>query len=135
MAVAFGVVALGCDVESSWLSVVSRDGEAARLRVRYELATSEQARRDGLQTRLPLEPDEGLLLEFPLEGEVCIHNSAVPYPIDVVFAGADDRVVRDVLPFAAFDTAAICVASVKRVLEVRAGVGAGVVQGDRLVRP
>lgn len=132
---ALGGVALGCDAGGRWLSVVQPTTGVERLRVRYDLATSERARRDGLQTRTPLGIDEGLLLELPLEGEVCIHNSAVSYGIDVVFVSADDRVVRDVVTMQAHDVNASCATPVKRVLEVRAGVGAGVARGDRLVRP
>lgn len=134
-ALAIALAALGCDAGDRWLSVVQADSGTERLRVRYEVAATAQARREGLQTRPPLGSDEGLLLEFPIEGEACIHNSAVAYAIDVVFVGADDAVVRDVVTMQAFEAPAACVDDVKRVLELRAGVGAGVVRGDRLVRP
>ncbi|MEZ4265622.1 MAG: DUF192 domain-containing protein [Myxococcota bacterium] len=125
----------GCAVEDgAWLFVIDPASGAARLHVRYERATTEQARRDGLGVRPPLAEDEGLLLEFPVEGEVCIHNRPVPYPIDVIFAAADDAVVRDAVSLGAGQATPVCVAGVQRVLEVRQGVGSAVVAGDHLSR-
>ncbi|MCB9788778.1 MAG: DUF192 domain-containing protein [Deltaproteobacteria bacterium] len=122
-----------CDGGANRLRITSADGTLERLSVRYAEARTAEERRDGLRTRPPLQPDEGLVLVFPLEGEVCIHNVGVAYGIDVVFIASDDRVVGQPVPLAAEEAEAACRAPVDRVVEVRAGVAATVRAGDRVL--
>jgi uncharacterized membrane protein (UPF0127 family) len=128
------LAASACGDGSAWLTVTAPAGEPTRLRVRYEVASTAQARRDGLATRPPLAASEGLLLVFPLVGEVCISNAQVDYAIDVVFVGEEDTVLAAPSGLDAFEPGPVCQPSVRRVLELRRGVAATVELGDLLLR-
>ena len=63
------------------------------LEVSAQVADTEAARAEGLRGYDTLPADEGLLLAFPSEGEVCITNAGVDFAIDVVYASTDGTVV------------------------------------------
>lgn len=63
-----------------------------QLELDIRIAESELERREGLRLHGPLSEDQALLLRFPKEGEACITNRGVPFPIDLVYLGADRRV-------------------------------------------
>ena len=105
-----------------------------RLRMHVDLARTADERRVGLVGRAGLSPDEGLLLEFPVEGEVCIQNAFVTFAIDVVFVDADSRVVAVEAGVPAGDTRARCHAPVNSVLELADGAALSVQVGDVLER-
>lgn len=112
--------------------VLAPDG-SARLAVRVEIARTEVERRTGLSDRDALAVGEGLVIEFPLEGEACITNAPVVFPIDVVFADETGAVVAVERALAAGDPGSYCYTPVRRALEVSAGVAAEVAIGDALV--
>jgi hypothetical protein len=56
------------------------------------VATSSADRRAGLTALPPLEEGQGLLLDFPTRGEVCITTAPMQYNIDVLFLDAGGRV-------------------------------------------
>lgn len=95
-------------------------------------ARSAEERMRGLRGR-SIADDEGLLIVFPSEGEVCIVNEGVDYAIDVVYANAEGTVISVQRDVPAGDATPRCRMPTSRVLEVRAGVAASVVSGDRLV--
>jgi uncharacterized membrane protein (UPF0127 family) len=98
------------------------------------LAVSEEERVQGLTGKPPLALDQGLLLEFPLEGDACIQNGSVSFAIDVVYASDSGEVVAVEHAVAAGDATLRCHSNVKRVLEVDAGVADAVEVGDTLKR-
>ncbi len=63
------------------------------LEVAIEVAQTEEARREGLRSYPPLTAQQGLLLLFPIETTVCITNTGVPYPIDLLYASATRQVI------------------------------------------
>ncbi len=63
------------------------------LEVAIQVAETEDALREGLRSLPQLAQDEGLLLLFPVETTICITNSGVPYPIDVLYASASRQVI------------------------------------------
>lgn len=107
-------------------------GADTALSVCAALAVSEQDRAKGLSGQPPLPDSRGLLLIFPVAGEVCIQNGPVSFAIDVVYAAEDGTVVAVERGFPAGDAVARCHPGVKRVLEVGAAVADGVVTGDVL---
>jgi uncharacterized membrane protein (UPF0127 family) len=68
-----------------------------------------------------LDPEDGLLLFFPVEDEICIHNQGVAFPLDVVFIDDEETVVEIVRDLPAGAADAICVAQTRYVLEISAG--------------
>jgi uncharacterized membrane protein (UPF0127 family) len=109
-------------------------GSSKLLDVCAAVRDTEAGRAQGLSGHAPLSADEGLLLDFPVEGEVCIVNGDVSFDIDVVFAAATGNVAFVEAGFPAGDAAARCHPGTQQVLEVAAGVALGVQVGDALVR-
>jgi uncharacterized membrane protein (UPF0127 family) len=113
---------------------VSVESDAVtRLRVCVEIAESEDARREGLRGRRPLDADEGLLLVFPREDDVCLTNEGVTFAIDAVFVDTAG-VVRARASFSRDDGTLVCVSETQTVLEVARDVARDVRMGDRLIR-
>lgn len=113
-------------------TVYSPDGDPVAEFIVFEANTAAM-RRDGLRVLDPLAPGTGLLLNFPVTGEVCIVNGGVSYAIDAVFIGdPGDVVVAVERGIPALDESARCIDNVHSVLEVRAGEAANVSLGDRL---
>jgi len=112
---------------------VERAGDAAAvLDVCAKLAVTEAERTEGLAKAPSLSESRGLLLVFPVEGEVCIQNGPVSFSIDEVFASDAGDVVAVERQVGAGDATARCHAGVRRVLEVNAGIADSVSVGDRL---
>ncbi len=124
------VALAGCACGGVTARVLSPEG-SARLEVCATEARTPEERVRGLSKRTSLPSDEGLVIEFPAEGQACITNEPVPFPIDTVFASADGTVVA-VEHFAANEAPARCHDTTLDVLEVRAGVAASVAVGDHL---
>ena len=132
-------LALSAGCASSLDYVVVRDVfGAVTLRVALVgQALSATERAAGLRDYAPLAEDEGLLLRFPLEDEICIVNAGVDYPIDAVFllenSGGTYR-VNSVVSLAAEEIEAHC-AVASAVLEVRQGTAASVNAGQTTSLP
>ncbi|MCA9582827.1 MAG: DUF192 domain-containing protein [Myxococcales bacterium] len=127
---AIALLSVGCTSPAA-VALVDESGTVP-LEVFVTFARSENERREGLRALPPLGMDEGLLLEFPVTGEVCIDNGGVPYAIDVIFLG-DDRHVMDIarnLEANASDPS--CVEGTRSVLEVRGGVASAASPGAEL---
>ena len=73
--------------------------------------------------------EEGLLLVFPVTGEVCISQAFVGFPIDAVFIGEDLRVLEVATNIPAGSDSLVCVDAVRYVLEVAATRAAEVEPG------
>lgn len=130
LALAAAPVAAGCGCDR--VARVIGPGDTERLYVCADIAETAEERRRGLRGRETLAPDEGLLIVFPTEGEVCISNDGVPFSIDVVYADRTDEVIAVEREVPADDPTPRCHAPVERVLEVPAGVATQVVpkRGD-----
>jgi uncharacterized membrane protein (UPF0127 family) len=91
------------------------------LEVFVDLVEDEAALREGLRAYPMLAVDEGLLLSFPVETNICITNSGVPYPIEALFVSAIRQVIA-VESFSSGEPGPTCHAGTAMVLELRAGV-------------
>src|SRR5690606_37801038 len=100
-----------------------------------DIATTELERRQGLAGRTELPPDRGLLLHFPLTGEVCIVNTGVVFDIDAIYADELGTIVAIERGIPAQNSSPRCVEGVRNVLEVNAGVADPFAAGDMLRVP
>ncbi|MBL8783408.1 MAG: DUF192 domain-containing protein [Deltaproteobacteria bacterium] len=90
------------------------------LDVCVDRATTADARRRGLAGR-DLDADEGLLLVFPAEDELCLTNAPVPYAIDALWLD-DALTVQAKARLVAADPGPVCHGPARYVLELRAGL-------------
>jgi uncharacterized membrane protein (UPF0127 family) len=97
-------------------------GRVLRECTEVELATSPEARQQGLGGRQALSKNQVLVLRYPVVDEACITNSPVAFPIAAVFADADGGVVA-VERFEAREAKARCNRGVLDVFEVEATLG------------
>jgi len=130
--VAVTLIVLGSACADVPLARVESVAGDVRFEVFVDEARTAQERVRGLRDRT-LEPDEGLLIAFPVVGEVCILNAGVDLDIDAIYAGADGRIVAVERGVLAGDAMARCHGDTARVLEIRSGVAAEVVPSDVLV--
>jgi hypothetical protein len=124
--------AVGCACPGG--AAVTVETADAPVQLCAEVARTEAERMRGLRGRAPLAPGEALLLEFPVEDEICIVNDGVSFPIDVLYAASDDTVVAVERDVPAGDSTPRCHRGVQRVLETAAGALRSVGPGDRLRR-
>lgn len=94
-----------------------------------EVAVTEEDRRRGLAGRPELADGEGLWLEFPVVGEVCITGEGMLFALDVVMVDGAGR-VAEIGALEEDDPSSICVPEIRSVLEVPAGAAASVRRGD-----
>lgn len=121
-----------CGGDPAGVRVVIESDEAVVLDVVADVARTADERRQGLRGQPPLAPGAGLLLDFPVEGEVCLFNDGVSFAIDAVYAAADGQVRAVERGIPAGDAGARCHEGVQQVLEVAAGEAGAVSLGDRL---
>ncbi len=108
---ALGLVLLvGCGED------VVRIGEPVALEVSVRRAETAAERMDGLRGKT-LGANEGLLLVFPVEDELCITNAGVDQSIDAVFIDASATVTQVERAIGAGDATIRC-ATAQWVLEV-----------------
>jgi uncharacterized membrane protein (UPF0127 family) len=101
------------------LTVVTASGPHAFW---VEIADDEPERQRGLMFRPPLEADRGMLFEFEAAEEQGFWMRNTPSSLDIVYIGADGRIVsiaRHTTPFS--DAVLPSNGPAKGVLEVRAG--------------
>jgi len=127
---ALSVLGAGCGGGGLLPVVVTGPLGEVRLEVQAEQAITEEERVQGLSGYASLADDRGMLLVFPVEGEVCIQNGTVAFAIDAVFLDGSGRVVAVEEGVAAGDGTVRCHAPAAYVLEVAAGVAADVQLGD-----
>lgn len=113
----FALCSLACDPPCPSARV---EWEAGVLDVCVEVARTPDERAAGLVGR-HLGAGEGLVLAFPVEGEVCIVNLGVPIAIDAIHVGDHGGVVGTTCGILAGDLTPYCHPSTRWVLEVAAG--------------
>lgn len=104
----------------------------ARLTVQAAVADDEDERTRGLKGVASLPANRGLLIVLPVEGEVCLTNSGVGFPIDAVFAASDGTVVAVERNIPSGDVRLRCQPSTRRILEVNGGAATRVAAGDQM---
>jgi uncharacterized membrane protein (UPF0127 family) len=104
----------------------------ARLTVRAAVADDEDERTQGLRGIASLPANRGLLIVMPVEGEVCITNAGVRFPIDAVFTASDGTVVAVERNIPSGDVRLRCQPSTHRILEVNGGAATRVAPGDHM---
>jgi uncharacterized membrane protein (UPF0127 family) len=123
----------GCGDAPLRVRVEAPDGGVA-LAVTADEAITAAERMAGLAALPPLREGEGLLLEFPVEGEVCLVNEGVAYAIDAVYADSAGRVAAIERAIPPEDSAFHCRPGTRTVLEVLAGAASAVAPDDTMVR-
>lgn len=126
------VLAAGCACADGESVVIEGAAGEQILDICAEVAATEAERRAGLRGRPPLDPGTGLLLDFPVTGEVCIVNVGVGFAIDAAYAGDDGVITAIERRVPADDATPRCHLGTRQVLEVSAGAFDGVEVGDRL---
>lgn len=113
--------------------VVFRRKGGAELRVPVELALTPESHARGLMYRRDLPDEGGMLFVFPREEKRTFWMKNTPLPLDMIFIGAEFRVVGLVEHAVPFSTKSVGVDEPSRyVLEVHAGFVArhGIQVGD-----
>ena len=124
----------GGPFEWSDLTILTAQGNRHRFRV--EIVATHGDRAQGLQGRKRLESDAGMLFAYAAPEPVVMWMKNTFIPLDMIFIGADGRIVnisRQTEPQSlAFIESA---GPVKGVLEVQAGTAArlGIKKGDRVL--
>lgn len=97
--------------------------EAGEFAVRVEVADTPAKRQLGLQYRARLDEERGMLFIFPAEGPQSFWMKNTPISLDLIFIGADHRVVGIIPEAVPFSTESLSVAAPSRfVLEIRGGL-------------
>ena len=103
--------------------------------VKVEVADTPDARAHGLMYRNDLAPDAGMLFIFPTESEQRFWMKNTPLALDMIFIGADQRIVGIVPDTRPFTTTSLGVSAPSQyVLEVHAGFCAkhGITTGNKV---
>ena len=79
-----GVTSCGEGQPAQHARLLDADGNVQR-ELELVIAETEYERQEGLRLHGPLAEDEALLLVFPRESQVCISNTGVPFPIQVLY--------------------------------------------------
>jgi uncharacterized membrane protein (UPF0127 family) len=79
-----GVTSCGEGQPAQHARLLDADGNV-QLELELVIAETEYERQQGLRLHGPLAEDEALLLVFPRESQVCISNTGVPFPIQVLY--------------------------------------------------
>jgi len=87
-----GIVGCGESRPTQRARLLDEEGNV-QLELEISLAESDYERQEGLRLHGPLAEDEALLLVFPKETRVCITNTGVPFPIDIVYLSATRQVI------------------------------------------
>lgn len=128
-AVMVSLAGTACDqCSGTGIHVLDAEG-VSKLDTCAEWAGSEEERKQGLSGRAVLAPGDGLWMEFPTVGEVCITGEGMQFPIDVIFVDDASKVVAK-RSLGAGDKNQICEQGVQNVLEVNAGEAKYVGPGD-----
>jgi uncharacterized membrane protein (UPF0127 family) len=113
-------------------------GEKGPTRVRVELALSGEQRSRGLMWRDQLDADAGMLFVFSHNRELSFWMKNTPLPLDIIYIGADRRVVSVAEKTTPYSLTSIpSRGRAKYVLEVNAGLARahGVGVGTRVDLP
>ena len=87
-----GIVGCGKGEPVRHARLLDAEGKV-QLELEVAIADTEYERQEGLRLHGPLSEHEGLLLVFPTETQVCITNTGVPFPIDIVYVSATRQVI------------------------------------------
>lgn len=124
----------GGPFEWSDLTIVTDQGDRHRFRV--EIVATPGDRAQGLQGRKHLEPDAGMLFAYAAPEPVVMWMKNTFIPLDMIFIGADGRIVN-IAPDTEPQSLAFIESAgpVKGVLEVRAGTASrlGIKKGNRVL--
>ena len=127
--------ALAAQFETGEITVVTVRG---RFQFSVEIAKTDQQRGQGLQYRMELEADEGMLFDFGRVQKVVMWMKNTFIPLDMIFISEDGRV--DGVAENTTPQSLELIQSgnpVLSVLEVRAGTAArlGIMKGSRILHP
>lgn len=127
------VVLSACAPDSS--AVVIHPENGAPVTVRVEVADTDETRQLGLMYRNELPESAGMLFVFPGERPRSFWMKNTPLPLDIVYIGADLRIVHIAERTTPYSTAPLpSLRPAKFVLEVHAGFcdARGIRVGDRI---
>lgn len=124
------------EAAASELWIETRQGRRVHFTVELALTPEQQSR--GLMFRESMPPDAGMLFVFDSVRPVAFWMKNTPLPLDMLFIGADGRIVNIAARTTPFSTAQVPSAGpVRAVLEINGGVSAllGIAPGDRVIHP
>lgn len=123
-----------CDGPPCDGATVSVRWEGGALDVCAAVARTAAERAAGLTARPALGDGEGLVLDFPTEGEVCLVNGGVPYAVDGVHVAGDGRVTGVTCGMPPGDETPRCHGGTRWVLELASPAGCAVPVGATATR-
>ncbi len=129
------IAALNACAQGPRVEIVAPDG-AVRTTVNVEIADTDAAREMGLMYRRTMDENAGMIFVFAKPGHQQFWMKNTVIPLDMIFAGADRRIVgivREARPFT--ESIDAVDGDSQYVLEVNGGFCArhGVAAGDKLV--
>ena len=86
-----GVAGCGESQPAQRARLLDADGNV-QLELVLAIAETEYERQEGLRLHGPLAENEALLLVFPKEAQVCITNTGVPFPIQVLYISTTHQI-------------------------------------------
>ena len=86
-----GVAGCGESQPAQRARLLDADGNV-QLELEIAIAETEYERQEGLRLHGPLAENEALLLVFPKEAQVCITNTGVPFPIQVLYISTTHQI-------------------------------------------
>lgn len=134
LALASWALAQEISFSESTLAIETANGERHRFDV--ELAVTGKQRSLGLMFRENLAEDAGMLFVYPRPQVITMWMQNTPLPLDMLFIGADNRIVKIVERTIPYSTATISSGqAAKAVLELNGGTAdrLGIQAGDRVV--
>lgn len=134
LALASWALAQEIDFSEGTLEIETTEGERHRFDV--ELALSAQQRALGLMFRQELPEDAGMLFVYPRPQVITMWMQNTPLPLDMLFIGADNRIVKIAKRTIPYSTATISSGqAAKAVLELNGGTAdrLGIQAGDKVV--
>lgn len=134
LALATWALAQEIDFPEGTLEIETSEGERHRFDV--ELALTAQQRSLGLMFRQELPEDAGMLFVYPRPQVITMWMKNTPLPLDMLFIGADNRIVKIARRTIPYSTATISSGqAAKAVLELNGGTAdrLGIQAGDKVV--
>lgn len=136
VALAFATWALAQEIDFSEGTLEIETSEGERHRFDVELALTAQQRSLGLMFRQELPEDAGMLFVYPRPQVITMWMQNTPLPLDMLFIGADNRIVKIARRTIPYSTATISSGqAAKAVLELNGGTAdrLGIQAGDKVV--
>jgi uncharacterized membrane protein (UPF0127 family) len=128
---------IGCDRHPSTSGLPTTKMQIGSKTFTLEIAADDPSREHGLMERDELESDQGMIFIFPKPAEQGFWMHHTRFPLDIIFAGADGKVVSFSTMRAYDESQTWSHGPAKYAIELNAGqaTAAGIKAGDALKMP